>query len=133
MGYASTIERFQQFEFQIPASTKPDEILALVAAVNESYAEELAYWFEFKVEDGQFSMEPIDDSAKAYELIDSLKVLIDVINPLQINAERGLQGLRFHFELWGEEPGDAWLYKSDETGILGIEGKMTFTGESVRE
>lgn len=59
-----------------------------------------------------------------------MDALIDILIPLE--ADPGpRRGFRFSYELWGEEPGDAVLYKSDGAKLFRIDGKIEFLGKGV--
>jgi len=131
MGYYSAISNFKQFSFTVIPATTKDLIHGHLKRLNDDYPSEIDYWFDFEIdEEGLFTMEPVGETGKAYSLEPALKALINVLEELQSPEDTsGLRGIRFNFELWGEEPGDAQLYSSDGKQLLSVEGKMSFLGE----
>lgn len=131
MGYRSTITKFDQFEFKLEPGVTSDEITRRLTALDPEYAEELLFWFDLEIhEDSSLELVPVGEEGKAYNLEPLLQALISVLKDLQSPEDSsGLLGLRFRFELWGEEPGDATLYSSDGKQLLASSGVMSFPGE----
>lgn len=130
MGYISDIRNFSHFEFAVAPNTTVKSILKGIDILGQDYSDELEYWFDLHVdEDGNFTMEPVGESGKAYQLTDVLNALIKVLEPLQ-ESFKGLDGFRLRFELWGEE-GEAALYTSDGKQLFRTAGVMTFPGDRI--
>ena len=128
MGYSSSILAFEQFPFTAIPGTTADEIRRRMNLEGPELGDYLEYFFTLDVDENfRFTMESSGESLKAYDLEDSLTALIRVMGKLQ-ESDPQLPGLRFNFQLWGEEPGDALLYRSDGERLYRI-GKIAFIGE----
>lgn len=133
MGYSSTMRNFEQFPFQLPLGTTREDLVRLLNRfkTGEDYGDTLSFWFAIELdEDGYLELEPVGESGKAYDLPEAVDALIQIVEPLQTDSE-GLAGLRLHFELWGEEAGDATLYRSDGKKLYSIRGETIFSGDPI--
>jgi len=129
MGYYSSIYNFEQFPIELVPSASLEILRRRIAETNSDALGELDFWFSMELEDSSLVLSVDGAEGNSSELELALKVLVTVVNELQSPSDSsGLQGLRFHFELWGEEPGDAVLYRSEGDELLAIVGEMKFSG-----
>lgn len=131
MGYSSTVVNFEQEPFTVVPGTTPESIKRALDGCGADFGEYLDYWFTLEIdEDGELTLEDTGESGKAYELDEVMDALIDILIPLEANPG-SRRGFRFSYELWGEEPGDAVLYRSDGVQLFRIVGRIEFTGNAV--
>lgn len=131
MGYRSTMSNFEHFPFQLSAGIAEQELRALLDAEDPDYWSELTHWFNIAIDsEGYLSLRFRGEADKDYYLTPALNSLIKTLAPLQsASDDSGLSGFRCNFELWGEDPGDATLYRSYGEELLSSPGKMTFPDE----
>lgn len=131
MGYSSSVVNFEQEPFTVIPGITPEKIRRALDDCGSDWGEYLDYWFILKIDEhGELTLEDTGEGGKAYELDEVMDALVDILIPLEANP--GSQsGFRFSYELWGEEPGDAVLYRSDGVKLYRIDGKIEFTGNAI--
>lgn len=131
MGYYSKVVNFQQESFGVIPGTTPEQIRQALDGCGSDWSDYLDYWFTLEIDgDGDLTLEPTGESGKAYELGELMDSLVDILIAFE-SGEGQKRGFRFSYELWGEEPGDAVLYKSDGAKLFRIDGKIEFLGKGV--
>lgn len=131
MGYYSNVVNFQQEPFTVDPSVTPERLKRALDDCGSDWGEYLEYWFDLEIDEtGELTLEPTGESGKAYELDELMDALVDILITLEAGPGEK-QGFRFSYELWGEEPGDAVLYKSDGVQLYRIAGKIEFLGKAV--